>query len=110
VRDGEGREGRSTFYRHPTRFGRDLWGLWTVGGQKRRRRRDSVEVGLGQPLGEGRRESTWSMAEGESGRGERESGIEIFVFVCHFSSLPRSVPPYYSYLEIPPAKDVLDLN
>src|SRR5713226_1948219 len=100
VRDGERREGEVTFYRHPRRFGRDLWGLWIVVGQKRRRRRDFVVVGLGQPLGEGRRERTCSLAEGESGRGERESGIEIFVFVCHFSSLPRSVPPYYSYLEI----------
>lgn len=50
--------------------------------------------------------------EGESVGVVRVSGIEIFVFVYAllFASSPRSVPPYYSYLEIPPANDVLHLN
>jgi hypothetical protein len=44
----------------------------------------------------------------------RESGIEIFVFVYALlfasSPRPRSVPSYYSYLEIPSANDVLHFN
>ena len=61
------RKGDVTFYRHPMRFGRGLWELEFVVGQKRRRKEDSdsVEVGLVQPLGRGR---------GRKGRTERVGG------------------------------------
>jgi hypothetical protein len=64
-----------------------------------------------EAVGRGKRRGR-ELAEGESVGVVRVSGIEIFVFVYAllFASSPRSVPPYYSYLEIPPANDVLHLN
>ena len=64
--------------------------------------------------------SHWGRGRGERGswrRGERgrvgvvrESRGLKYCICMHFFSLPRSVPPYYSYLEIPPPSDVLHLN
>jgi hypothetical protein len=73
-REIESGERRSTFYRHPMRFGLGLWGLGVVVGQIRRTRGDSVVgEGLGQPLGGGRGRKGTSEGVGgggECGRGE----------------------------------------
>jgi hypothetical protein len=70
-REIESGERRDTFYRHPMRFGRDLWGFGVVGVRMRRRRVCSaVGEGLGQPWWRGKGRGR-SLAEGgECGRGE----------------------------------------
>lgn len=95
------------------RFGPGLWGSGVVVGQIRRTRKDSaVGEGLGQPLGSGRERK--ELAEGESVGVVRESrGLKyLYLYALLFASSPRprSVPSYYSYLEIPSANDVLHLN
>ena len=78
-------------------------------------RADSVGGYLGQPLGRGRgREEGTTERVGGGGVGVvRESrGLKyLYLYALLFaSSSPRSVPPYYCYLEIPPPNDVLHLN
>src|SRR6266567_3047816 len=92
----ENGERRSTFYRHPMRFGPGLWGLVVAVEQMQMRRVDSaVGEGLGQPLGGGRvgKGRPKELAEGESVGVVRECRGLKYLYLCmHFSSLPRPGP------------------